>query len=630
MKRIHLKLTFLFFTLMSTFFASAQLNGEHYVYEHDTLIIAEDSNIYQVENLGVNINSSHVESGPRISPDGETLYFFRVDHPKNISGTEDIWSSNFQKEDSSWSEATHLDEPINCHGQNAVHWISKDGKTLLLHNEYYKNGTVGNGLSISYKEDGEWSFPKKMKIKGYKNEDVCSFYLTDSQDALIMCIRQKKKSENRQDLYISFPKGKSGRKWSKPESMGDVLNTKGTEATAWINHKEDTMYFSSDGHRGSVGGMDIYRTVRLDTTRWDQWSKPVNLGEPYNTPDDEYYFTIPDKGDYIYMAHHFGLNGDTLPHSDIVRIRLKDKFIEPALFVSGYLIDDFTKDTIPGKVTFKLFDSGEIEVVSESNVDLGYKAKLPGREKYSYTAEGELGRYIPKDGTIDVTTLTRGEDEKSLNIYLKRKPGLLLSGFEMNEVRKEDTIPGTIIITLAGTDKVYKTINVDSILGYEAFLEPGQKYDLKYNSRGYLSKIETIDLTGLSEYKEQEKDMYLLPLEEGIQFEIKNIFFALDKADLLPTSFNELDNLVNVMKDFPMIIVEISGHTDSQGSDVYNQNLSQRRSQSVVNYLIKEGIPKAQFVAKGYGETVPVATNETREGRQLNRRVEFKILKINK
>jgi OmpA-OmpF porin, OOP family len=194
----------------------------------------------------------------------------------------------------------------------------------------------------------------------------------------------------------------------------------------------------------------------------------------------------------------------------------------------------------------------------------------------------------------------------------------------------KDQIPGELIITIDGSDEVYKTISVDSLLGYDVLLEPGKKYNLKYKSDGYFNKRESIDLRNLTTYKEEKKDVYLTPFKEGQAFVIKNIFFELDKAKLKPESFVELDNLVDVLGEYPYIVVEIQGHTDNQGSDLYNEGLSQRRAQAVVDYIVSKGIPKHQFVATGYGEKLPRATNDTEEGRQINRRVEFKILKINK
>lgn len=604
----------------------AQIKGEKYTYDHDTIIISPDSNIYEVKNLGERVNSSHVESGPRISPDGKELYFFRINHPKNIAKTRDIWMSQYNEEDSTWSDAKHMSDRLNCHGPNGVHWISPDGKTMLLHNTYLKNGTMGNGVSITSKEkDGKWSKPKALKIKGYDNHEVCSFILTDDMETLIMCIQQKG-SYGKQDLFYSKKKGKN--KYTKPRNMGPILNTPGVEATAWINHGADTLYFSSNGHPNSVGGMDIYMSVRTDTTVWDKWSKPTNLGVPYNTTDDEYYFSIPDNGDFIYMAHHFENLSDSAAHSDIVKIRLKEPKIDPFLFVTGKIYDDFTKEPIPGTVTFKIQKTKQAVLESfYSGGDEGYDAKVPGKQKYTYTAVGKVpDTYLPRDGTLDLTELKNEVQDRTIDIYLRRNPGILLSGMLFDEKTKEK-LDGKIEISIAGSDEVYKTINVSSQEGYEVFLEPGKDYDVKFSANPYLPKVVNFNLTKLDDYKEEEKEIYL-QLLDGASFALKNIFFDHNKSTLKSESYKELNRLVKVMKDFPLILVEIAGHTDNVGSENYNLNLSQGRAQSVVNYLVKQGIERRQFKAQGYGESTPVASNETASGKAQNRRVEFKVLKV--
>jgi outer membrane protein OmpA-like peptidoglycan-associated protein len=112
----------------------------------------------------------------------------------------------------------------------------------------------------------------------------------------------------------------------------------------------------------------------------------------------------------------------------------------------------------------------------------------------------------------------------------------------------------------------------------------------------------------------------------GAKIVLNNVFFDSGKATLKPESYPELDRLVNIMKQYPNLKIEISGHTDSKGSDVYNQKLSQQRSQSVSDYIISQGVNLAQITAYGYGETIPRADNLTEAGRGLNRRVEAKIL----
>ena len=127
-------------------------------------------------------------------------------------------------------------------------------------------------------------------------------------------------------------------------------------------------------------------------------------------------------------------------------------------------------------------------------------------------------------------------------------------------------------------------------------------------------------------FQEIKKNVELKRIDIGKTIALRNIFFDFDKATIRSESANELNRLIKLLTDNPTLKIELGSHTDSKGSDDYNQKLSQSRSQSVVAYLIEKGISSDRLVAKGYGETVPVATNDTEDGRQENRRTEFKIL----
>ena len=116
-------------------------------------------------------------------------------------------------------------------------------------------------------------------------------------------------------------------------------------------------------------------------------------------------------------------------------------------------------------------------------------------------------------------------------------------------------------------------------------------------------------------------------IEQGAKVALNNVFFETAKATLQTESFPELNRVVELMNKQKAMIVEIDGHTDSDGTDEANQKLSQDRAESVRTYLISKGIPENRVVAKGFGESRPIATNDTPEGKQQNRRVEFVILK---
>jgi outer membrane protein OmpA-like peptidoglycan-associated protein len=157
-------------------------------------------------------------------------------------------------------------------------------------------------------------------------------------------------------------------------------------------------------------------------------------------------------------------------------------------------------------------------------------------------------------------------------------------------------------------------------------------YGINVKKEGYLFYSENVYVPKTEDYKELIKLIELEKIKVGERIILKNIFFEFDKADLLPESKMELDRLVELLNRYPAMKIEIGGHTDSKGNDEYNLKLSQARAQAVVDYLINKGISKDRLQAKGYGETKPIAPNQNpdgsdnEEGRQLNRRTEFKIL----
>ncbi|OQX53087.1 MAG: hypothetical protein B5M53_07420, partial [Candidatus Cloacimonas sp. 4484_209] len=116
-------------------------------------------------------------------------------------------------------------------------------------------------------------------------------------------------------------------------------------------------------------------------------------------------------------------------------------------------------------------------------------------------------------------------------------------------------------------------------------------------------------------------------MKKGQVITLRGIYFDTGKATIRPESYPVLDDAVRVLKANPTVIVEIAGHTDSVGSDSYNMRLSDARANSVRTYLISRGISPTRLIARGYGETMPIASNATREGRQMNRRIEFRVLK---
>lgn len=598
----------------------------HYLYDSDTIITDAAENIYKVENLGIKVNSEHVESGPRISPDGKTLFFFRIDHPENTNHSRDIWYSEYNEKDSTWREAKHQEWPLNSVGDNSVHSISADGQKILLHNVYLKNGLTKNGVSYSEKlSDGKWSFPKELKIRHYKNDETCSFHMNDDWTTLILAIHGKH-SVGHQDLYVSFLE-EDGEHYTEPLDLGKVVNTSGMEATAFLGADQKTLYFSSNGRPDKIGGFDIYKTERLDST-WTNWSTPENMGVPFNTPDNEFYFSTPSNSEYAYLSHHFR-GGDKAEHSDIVRIKLQEAAKPKILVLKGIVIDTDTKEKIEAHYIIKEVPSNKEVANAYSDTTNGFENTLTLGKKYYVIADAK--DYKTDSVLVDASQLTKYY-EKEITIELKKEPLLTLKGFFINAKDSTTKIPGTL--TVERLPKGSNTINTKSTVanGYKTILSGGYEYRLTASSDGYLESFADINIKDLKTWKDSTLNFYLQPIEKE-SFEIEGIFFDYNKHTLQARSFPVLDNVVDILKRHPEIKVELSAHTDSRGSDQYNESLSQRRAQSTVDYLIKNGIPKSALVAKGYGEKK--LTNECTNGvkcsdakHEENRRVEFEILDI--
>jgi outer membrane protein OmpA-like peptidoglycan-associated protein len=152
-------------------------------------------------------------------------------------------------------------------------------------------------------------------------------------------------------------------------------------------------------------------------------------------------------------------------------------------------------------------------------------------------------------------------------------------------------------------------------------------YALNVSCTGYLFYSRNFSIGNGSKGKDPVfLDVPMQPVEVGEKVILHNIFFDTDKFELKPESMAELDKLVEFLTRNPRINIEIGGHTDNVGSDAHNLELSQQRADAVFNYLISHSVAKQRLTSKGYGETIPIDTNDTPDGRANNRRTEFKVL----
>ncbi len=210
---------------------------------------------------------------------------------------------------------------------------------------------------------------------------------------------------------------------------------------------------------------------------------------------------------------------------------------------------------------------------------------------------------------------------------LRPNPVVLITGKVYNAKTKEPLGASIEYENLVDGKNAGVAVSNPSNGEYKIVLPYGKNYGFLAYAQKFISVSDNLDLTSVAEYKEIQRDLYLVPLEVGSTIRLNNIFFDFGKATLRNESFPELDRLVGLMTQNDNMVIELSGHTDNVGSDDANLKLSDDRAKSVTEYLVSKGIKAERINAKGYGETKPLGTNDTEEGKQLNRRVEFTILK---
>ncbi len=484
-------------------------------------VIQEYNPNLKMVKLPETISSTTIEeTNPVISADGNILYFDRHDNPLNIeTNKEDIWYSVKEK-NGKWTEAKNMGRPLNNRDYNFVISTSPDNNTLLLGNKYASDGVSpnGGGVSITKKSQSGWEIPKDVVIDNYVNTNETVGYFLSNDNKHLLISAERPEGLGLKDIYVSFVKEDGA--FSKPKSLGNVVNTFEEEFNPFLASDGKTLYFGSKGHPG-YGGADLFVTKRLDDS-WTNWSEPKNLGNIINSPGYELSIFLSAKGDKAYISRE----------RDIWEIENLVKQ-DPVALVKGKVYDSKTKKILSASIVYNsLKNNKELGTAISDPTTGSYSIVLPYGEKYSFMAEKE----------------------------------------------------------------------------------------------GYYAITQNVDLSNLKEYKEIEVDLYLNPIEKGEIIRLNNIFFASGKHELLAESFAELDKLLQVLNSNSKMKIEISGHTDAVGADADNMNLSKNRANAVMNYLLEKGIAKDRLAAKGYGETKFIATNDTEQGKQLNRRVEFVIL----
>jgi OmpA-OmpF porin, OOP family len=560
---------------------------------------------YELVRLSKQVNTHYHEAAPIISPDGKKLYFFVHNHPENTfgkEGSDDIWMSTLD-EAGEWTTPQHLKSPFNIHRSNQLFTALPDGSLFI------KGGRSKDSKGFSLINAG--GSITELNVEGFKEMNKGKFYgasLSSDAKHMILFFGEMTASP-RSSLYISNLQANGT--WSRPKKLN--ISVRDDDFGPFIGPDDKTLYFASDRSApGKHGKADIYRTTRLDDT-WQKWSPPVNMGSPINTAADEFYFCIDQTGNVFTSRANSTIDGGNL---DLFKLIPRDVKI----MITGTVYNEKTREPIPATVVVTPAENNPINL--HASAAGKFETRIP--EVSGYAIQASQQGFLPKDLKFTVPPL--GADTTIyVDIYLTPVAKKLILIGTVFDSKTNKPVNARLDAVL----KEDKRVNFKMAMNngqYEQEIKKLGRYMFTASAEGYLNASDSVDVVS-EEVTPVLKDIYLQPIEIGVTVRLKNIYFDFDKTTLKKESFVELNKVVDFLKQNPHVEIEIAGHTDSKGSDDYNLNLSQGRSQSVVDYIVSQGIDNYRLTAQGYGESKPIDTNDTDDGRANNRRVEFTVVK---
>lgn len=497
-------------------------------------------------------------------------------------------------------EMINIGGNINSDGKEYVPIMAPDMKKLYFTGRNRDDNIGGEDIFISYYIGHRWILAKPLT--GQINTESNEFINSISADGNILVLFGN--YENALGRGDNFYVEKTAKGWSDIKHFPPPINSQYWDADAFLTADGNAMVFSSERpggvgpyhpkgdyfHGMEWGNLDLYVCIRDG----DGWRKEaINLGTVINTPYTERSPFLHPDGKTLYFSSdgHYGLG-----KSDVFKsVRLSDT--------------SWTMWSAPVNL------GKEINTAEE---DWGYKISTDGKYAYFSTVNDK--------GFGD-------EDIFYINLPLTARPELdvfTISG----KVIDESGNPVDATIRWEDVDQLREigVAKTDPASGeYFIMLPVGKYYAYYADVKGFYSTVHYMDLTDSNAYKEVTANIDLTSVESlkntGRSIRINNIFFDFDRYELKEKSHEALNILYRFMKDNPEILVEINAYTDNVGSESYNQKLSEKRAQSVVNYLIQKGINIERLFPQGFGEENPIASNDNDDGRALNRRVEFRLRK---
>lgn len=435
----------------------------------------------------------------------------------------------------------------------------------------------GEDLYYSSLTNNTWSAPKLLpEPLNSSGDDFGSAFTGDGQ-VMVYVKCETPEGIGNCDLYITQL---VGTEWSKPVNMGNVVNSDDWDSQPTISADGNRVIYTS-ARAGGYGSSDLYM---IEKNQLGEWGIPQNLGGIVNTPFNENSPYLAPDGKTLYFASngHPGFGGMDIFYS---------------LFENG-------KWSTPKNLGAPLNSGGDDTNFSISAEGIGYfsSSRLGGSNFEIFQIE------LPDE--------------------LKPKPTVVVQGIVSNS-KTNAPIGAVVLIEDINSGELISVNKSNSSSGeYLVVLPAGRNYSVSASSKGFFFYSQSFEIPADTSYQEITNNIALEPIEKGTKVVLNNIFFESGRAELKPISYVELNKAVDLLKDNATMVIEIGGHTDNVGSDELNLTLSQKRADAVRQYMVLAGIEENRVRSKGYGETTPIADNNTPEGRSKNRRTEFEIVEF--
>jgi outer membrane protein OmpA-like peptidoglycan-associated protein/Tol biopolymer transport system component len=509
--------------------------------------------------------------------------------------------------------------------QNAVTEIEKisDSKFINKKNELLKKyKTV---LEIS--QDTLPFVPINLE---YVNTNLDEYFPSITADEKYLSITVSKMSDRYGDENLYISRNLNG--YWLPATPIDDLNTYGNEGSQSFSADGRYMFFVACDRRDGFGGCDIYYSINNN----GRWSRPIHAGSPLNSPEWESNPSLSPAGNELFFVTNRKPNfGERdIWHCDVEILDGGHLVFSNARNL-GKPINTERNDFAP----FIHSDNQTLYFASDGHPSLGGSDIFVSRRENGVFSEpknlgipinterDEVGFTVNSKGTrAYISAHNKQKPERGLDIYqfelydsIRPKSMSYVVGNVFDAVTGKKLDAQVEVFDYQSQKTLSESISDKSTGDFTTFLPDSADFGLNVRRSGYIFYSAKITAS---------RDSLLVPLQpikQGEKIILNNIFFAFNSSELLPESEKEIAEIRKFLEKNPNIKIEIVGHTDNIGGVKFNKDLSENRAKSVYNALISKGIAKERLSSKGLGATQPIDTNDTEQGREKNRRVEFVI-----